>query len=125
MGDARANRASWPPIAACAPLLGGSRLVSGRLGDRAVLSEQLIRLLVCPESRMPVSLADERLLQAANRAVADERLKNRAGKTVTQSLAGGLVRQDRAVLYPIVDGIPILLAEEGILLDPLKVEAAP
>ena len=46
-------------------------------------------------------------------------MKNQAGRPVEQPLAGGLVRTDDALLYPIVDDIPVLLADEAIPLGQL------
>ena len=85
-----------------------------------MVSKQLLDLVVCPDNRAPLIEADEAVLAAVNRAVAAGRLKNRSGQTVDQPLAGGLIRVDRTVLYPIVDDIPILLVDEGIPLDQLQ-----
>jgi uncharacterized protein YbaR (Trm112 family) len=35
---------------------------------------------------------------------------------VKQALAGGLVRQDGKIVYPVRDDIPVLLVDEGIAL---------
>jgi uncharacterized protein YbaR (Trm112 family) len=43
-------------------------------------------------------------------------LANRGGEPVREPLAEGLVRLDRTLLYPVRDGIPILLVEEAIVL---------
>jgi uncharacterized protein YbaR (Trm112 family) len=88
-----------------------------------MISKELLDILVCPERRTPLSLADERLLAAVNRAVAEKRLRNRAGERLEKLLDGGLVRDDRAVLYPVIDGIPIMLIDEAIPLDQLEVHA--
>jgi uncharacterized protein YbaR (Trm112 family) len=44
-------------------------------------------------------------------------LKNKGGEPVEAPLAGGLVREDNTLLYPIVDGIPVLLIDEAIPLE--------
>ena len=88
-----------------------------------MISKELLDILICPERRTPLSIADERLLAAVNRAVAEKRLKNRAGERVEKSLDGGLVRDDRAVLYPVIDCIPIMLIDEAIPLDQLESQA--
>jgi uncharacterized protein YbaR (Trm112 family) len=85
----------------------------------AMISKQLLDILVCPDNRTPLSIADEALLAQVNRAIAEGRLRNRGGQAVLKPLAGGLVRHDRAVLYPIIDDIPVLLVDEGIPLDQL------
>ena len=81
-----------------------------------MIHPQLLKTLVCPENHVPLQLADERLLGRLNQAIAAGSLKNRAGKTIEKPLHGGLVREDQAVLYPILDDIPVLLINEGILL---------
>lgn len=85
-----------------------------------MISKELLDILVCPERRTPLSLADDRLLAALNRAVAEGLLKNRAGDRVDKPLEGGLVSDDRAVVYPILDAIPIMLIDEAIPLDQLE-----
>lgn len=85
-----------------------------------MISKELLDLLVCPESRMPLKLADEELLARLNQAIAAGKVKNRSGQQVTESLAGALVRQDGNVLYPIIDDIPIMLVDEAIPLEGLE-----
>jgi uncharacterized protein YbaR (Trm112 family) len=82
-----------------------------------VISKELLSILICPENRTPLELADEPLLQAVNRAITGGRVRNKGGETVTEPLEAALVRQDRAVVYPIIDRIPILLADAAITLD--------
>ena len=76
----------------------------------------LIKILRCPETHQPVSEADAALVAKLNESVAAGALKNRAGKAVNEKLDGGLLRQDRQVLYPIRNRIPIMLTEEAIAL---------
>ncbi len=78
------------------------------------ISPDLLEILVCPETRQPVSLASETILTQLNRDIAEERLRNRGGKRVTSPIAEGLVREDGKILYPIDDGIPVMLVEESI-----------
>ena len=85
-----------------------------------MISKELLDLLVCPESRMPLKLADEELLARLNQAIAAGKVKNRSGQPVTESLAGALLRQDGNVLYPIIDDIPIMLVDEAIPLEGLE-----
>jgi uncharacterized protein YbaR (Trm112 family) len=82
-----------------------------------MISPELLELLVCPEDRTPLALADANLVARLNRALGEGRLKNRAGQVLETPLDGGLVRADGQVLYPIIDRIPVLLVDEGILLD--------
>lgn len=84
--------------------------------NREMIREQLLKMLVCPETRLPLVPADAELLTRVNQAITDGHLKNRGGQTVRGPLEGGLVRQDQTVLYPVIEGIPVMLVDEGILL---------
>ena len=61
----------------------------------------LLALLRCPLTRQTLEMAPAELL--AGRADGEGR-----------ALDAALVRADGAVLYPIRDGIPVLLAEEAV-----------
>jgi len=81
---------------------------------------ELLEILVCPENKTPVALADAALIAKANAAIEARTLKNRGGAVVEARIDGGLVREDRAYLYPIRDDIPIMLIDEAIPLDQIK-----
>ena len=82
-----------------------------------MIRPELLKMLVCPENRTPLEVASSELMAKINRAVAAGRLTNKAGRKVEKPLDAGLVRADRAVLYPIVDEIPLMLVDEAIPLD--------
>jgi uncharacterized protein len=84
-----------------------------------MIDKELLEILVCPQNHMPLRLADDALLGRLNRAIAGGRICNQVGRAVEDHLQGGLVRRDQALLYPIVDDIPVLLAEEAIPLEQL------
>ena len=79
-----------------------------------MIDEETLKILVCPKDHSPLSLADHRLMDRLNRAIAAGRIANQAGRKVTEPLSAALVREDRTVLYPIVDDIPLLIADEAI-----------
>ena len=83
-----------------------------------MLDKELLQILVCPENHMRLREADSRTLGRLNRLVEAGQLQNRAGCKVEQTLEAGLVREDNRVLYPIQEGIPVLLVDEGIPLEP-------
>jgi uncharacterized protein YbaR (Trm112 family) len=78
------------------------------------ISPDLLEILVCPETKQPVALASDEVLARLNAEVDAGRLRNRGGEPVKSRIAEGLVREDGKVLYPIDDGIPVMLIEESI-----------
>ncbi|MEZ4463306.1 MAG: hypothetical protein R3F60_08635 [bacterium] len=83
------------------------------------MDEGLLDLLVCPETREKLGLADAELVAKVNAAITAGSLKNRRGAPVKGPIDGGLVRPDRKVLYPVQDDIPNLLVDDAIPLDQL------
>lgn len=79
-----------------------------------MIDAEFLRLLVCPATRAPLRMATAAELAACNQAIAQGALVNRGGSPVAEALQAGLVPVDGAVLYPIVDGIPILLTTEAV-----------
>jgi uncharacterized protein YbaR (Trm112 family) len=80
----------------------------------AMLDKELLEILACPETKEPVALADAALVEGLNARVARGELQNRGGQKVTERIDAALVRRDGKVAYPVRDGIPIMLVEEGI-----------
>jgi uncharacterized protein YbaR (Trm112 family) len=79
-----------------------------------MIDKKLLRVLVCPTDRTPLSIADDRLVALVNRAIASGRVTNRAGRLADRAIDGGLLRADKTLMYPILDDIPLLLADEAI-----------
>jgi len=82
-----------------------------------MMDPKLLDMLVCPENHRPLRMADEGLVARLNRAIAAGAVCRRAGQAVTEPVEGGLVREDGHLLYPIRDGIPLMLVDEAILLE--------
>lgn len=59
-------------------------------------------------------MATQAELDAVNAAIRAGKQVNKAGQAVTEPLQEGLMRQDAQVIYPVRDGIPILLIDEGL-----------
>lgn len=77
-------------------------------------AEELLDILVCPETKQPLRLADEALIARLNSAISAGSVENRAGVIVRAPVEAGLLRQDGELLYPIRDDIPIMLLDEAI-----------
>ena len=78
------------------------------------VSPDLLEILVCPETKQPVRPASAEVLARLNEAVKAGRVRTRGGRALEQAVAEGLVREDGRVLYPVDDGIPVMLIEESI-----------
>jgi len=85
-----------------------------------MVDAELLKILVCPENKTPVTLASEALMEQINGAIEAGTLKNRGGEKVDERADGGLVREDRQYCYLIRDDIPIMLIDEAIPLDQLS-----
>jgi len=83
-----------------------------------MIDPTFLRMLVCPGTRQPLRLATADELAVINRAVAAGTARNRGGALVVSPVSEGLVTVDGAALYPVLDGIPILLSAEAVLLHP-------
>jgi len=81
-----------------------------------VIDPELLEILVCPETKEPLRLAEAELLDSVNRAIGSGTLTNRGGDTVDEVVDEGLVRADGRVMYPVRDDIPGMLIGEAILL---------
>jgi len=78
------------------------------------VSDDLLEILVCPETRQPLTRAPADLLERLNQQVSAGTLRNRGGDPVGQPIAEGLLREDGKVLYVVDDDIPVMLVEESI-----------
>lgn len=79
-----------------------------------MIDKRLLDILVCPETRKPVHLANQSLVNELNFRIKEGKINSRGGHKVETKIDGGLINEDRTYLYPIVDGIPIMLIEDSI-----------
>ena len=85
-----------------------------------VIEPELLEILVCPETKQPLSVATQELLGRVNSAIERGTVTTRGGETVKDALTAGLLREDGEVLYAIRDGIPIMLIDDSIELSALS-----
>lgn len=84
------------------------------------MDDDFLQILSCPDTQQSLDVADETLIASLNELISAGTLINRAGERVTEPLEGGLIqRETKAYLYPIIDGIPILLIGDSIALSQL------
>ncbi len=82
-----------------------------------MIDKELLGILACPLDHTPLCVADEELVARLNRAISAGEIRNRGGQAIPKTIQGGLIRQDRTILYPIIDDIPVLLVDDAIPLD--------
>lgn len=78
------------------------------------IEQDVLEMLVCPESHQALVPADELLLARVNAEIRARRLRNRGGEVVAEPIREGLVREDRKLLYVVDDDIAIMLIEQAI-----------
>lgn len=85
-----------------------------------MMNPELLEILVCPETKQGLSMANSDTLGRINEAVDAKTLQNQGGDRVKDRIEEGLVREDGKVLYPVKDDIPVMLLDEAIRLDTLS-----
>jgi len=78
------------------------------------LDAELLALLRCPEDHSALTEASAAELDAINAKLSE--LKTQGGEPAQGPLSGALIRADRQRAYAVVDEIPNMLPEEGIVL---------
>jgi len=78
------------------------------------MDKRLLVILRCPVTHKELSLAKGATLKAVNAAIDAGTLSNRDGRVLDAVLDEALLTDDGKVLYPIANGIPVLLEGESI-----------
>ena len=79
-----------------------------------MLLPNLIEMLCCPETRQELRAVEPDFVAALNVRIRAGTVRNRGGQTVSETIEAGLVRADGKVWYPVREGIPVMLVEEGV-----------
>ncbi|MDZ7640129.1 MAG: Trm112 family protein [Bryobacterales bacterium] len=78
------------------------------------LSKDLVDILCCPVTKVPVRLMDAGEIEKLNAAIRAGSLSHEDRSKVTESMEEALITEDGARIYKVKEGIPIMLKDQAI-----------
>ena len=83
------------------------------------MDKRLLTILRCPISHKGLSVLKKGELARINAAIAAGELVNHEGAAIANPLTEALITDDGKRIYPVDDGIPVLLEDESISMEQL------
>ena len=83
------------------------------------MDKRLLNILRCPVTHKGLSVLKKDKLDRVNAAIAAGTLETQDGVTLAEPLTEALVTDDGKRVYPVDDGIPVLLEGESIYMEQL------
>jgi len=81
------------------------------------MDKRLLTILRCPVSHKGLSVLKKDKLARVNAAIDAGELVNNEGAAVSELLVEALITDDGKRIYPVNDGIPVLLEDESISME--------
>ncbi|MCG8652574.1 MAG: hypothetical protein MI861_22225 [Pirellulales bacterium] len=78
------------------------------------ISEDLLEILCCPKTKVPVEMLPADKLEKLNAEITAGAVKYVDESAVDQPLQEGLITEDGQTVYRIDDDIPVMLIDKGI-----------
>ena len=83
------------------------------------MDKRLLTILRCPVTRKGLAPAKRSTLDAVNAAINSGGISNRDGRVLAEPLIEALLTEDGKILYPVANGIPVLLEGESVNMEQL------
>jgi uncharacterized protein YbaR (Trm112 family) len=83
------------------------------------MDKRLLTILRCPVTHKGLSVLKKDKLEKINQAIDAGKISTHEGVPVSEPLAEALVTDDGKRVYPVNDGIPVLLEGESIHMEQL------
>ena len=84
------------------------------------MDKRLLTILRCPTTHKGLAIAKSEILTRVNAAIEAGSVSNRDGTVLSEPLGEALVTDDEKLVYPVANGIPVLLEGESISLDQVE-----
>ncbi|MCG5547347.1 Trm112 family protein [Halorhodospira halochloris] len=78
------------------------------------MDRKLLNILCCPVTKRPLEPMSAKDIELVNRLVREGKLNYFDDAQVEHELSEALVTDNRSRIYPVEDGIPVMLEERGI-----------
>ena len=78
------------------------------------IDKRLLEILCCPTSKAPLRLLSRRQLDALNAEIGQGNARTIEGRPLAGPLREALITSDGKLIYPVDDGIPVLLSQEAV-----------
>lgn len=78
------------------------------------VDRKLLEILVCPITKQPVFPLDQARLDKVNRLIEQGKLQMLGGAKLEEPLQEALITRNGNTLYPVEEGVPVMLEERGI-----------
>ena len=81
------------------------------------MDKRLLTILRCPVTHKGLSVLRKDKLEKVNAAIAAGNVSTQGGAQLAEPLTEALVTDDGKRIYPVADGIPVLLEDESIFME--------